>query len=292
MTNSDYVGDLELPDEALFEFVPHGGFRYIGDGKSILICSSGTAKGLTDSQLVEYARAGQELEDSYASSGYVNQNASSSRVLREKDFRSYESKYIYKFVTVDTYERYILNGEFLLSSLDRFRRLEHNKNSAGDRFEGLSTCSYHVRDSQYVFKTISGYHTFVFSSTRDLQMAMQMQKMFGDVVLRITLSPFRTALTKQLECTKSETKLVRYADYKIFKSRIRQKDLGKYPQTLCPVLAVTLRNGSRLPTLFAKPERFALEREVRLAFEMPSDVSDTISITLPNSSAYVERIFV
>jgi hypothetical protein len=286
------VGDMAPPDETLFEFLPFGGFRYRGDGKSVLFQGTASGAQLTDAQLIEFARIFQEYQDGIAGTGYCNTSPISHRILSKKDFRPYESRYFFKFVTHDTYEKYILQDQFLLSSLARFRRLEHNGDPAGDRFEGHSLCSFQVDDEHHIFKTVSGYDQFVFCGARDLRMAEQMKEAFGKVVLRISLYPFRNALARELGRVKSETKLVRYADHKIFRSRIKQRDLGKYPETLCPVLAVTLRDGGKLPTLFAKPERFALEREVRLAFEMPSDVSDTLSVILNNSSTYVERVFV
>lgn len=292
MLDKNLVGDMALPDEALFEFLPFSGFRYKGDGKSVLLQGSASGARLSDTQLIEYARIMQQLQDELAETGHCSNLPISPRIFSAKDFRPYESRYFYKFVTPETYEKYILQGKFLLSSLARFRQLEDNGDLAGDRFEGHSLCSLEVDHEQHIFKTVSGYDRFVFCGARDLRMATQMQDKFGEVLLKIALKPFRTALARQLGCTESETKLVRYADYKIFRSHIRSKDLGHYPQTICPVLALTLRNCGRLPTLFAKPERFALEREVRLAFEMPRDVSDTVSITLPNSSAFVERIFV
>jgi hypothetical protein len=212
------------------------------------------------------------------------------RILTDADFRRYGAKYAYKFVTEETFDRYISKGSFLLSSLNRFRQLEKQGDPAGDRFEGAAFCSYSVGGRQLTVSTISGFDTNIYSLARDLKQSDVMRNRFGSVVLRIRLRPFVDELARSLGAKKADVRLVQYADLKVHRGRLRVEDVKGFPPDLTAGLARALRSQGRLPSIFAKPCRFEDEREVRIAVKMPVDVPHQTVLLRPNLLRHVDRI--
>jgi len=297
LLNWDVSGsDLADLDPANFDFIPNFGFRYIGDGRTVIISALSITKAghsFTDEQLIQYARLVQKLFDSLRE--LPTDTYLPTRIFTDLDFRTYDSGYAYKFCTNETYRRYISQDSFLLSSLERYREMEHQGEPAGDRFEGSSCCAYTIADRELTVLTLSGFDTHIYSLARNLRNAGLMRKKFGPVVLRVRLRPFAQALAKALARTgggsaKAETRLVRYADLKIHRGQLSLRDVEGFLPELTPRVAKVLRSHGRLPSIFAKPSRFEDEREVRIAIAAAQDVANCTVIKGCGLLEYFERI--
>lgn len=285
-------GDLAPPDETAFEFVPDVGFKFVGDGRSVILHGTSITKAgvqFDDNELFDYASTMQRYLD--AIKGLPDQTYEHKKcIFTDKDFLPYGSKYAYKFVTEDTYERFISNGAFLLSSLGRFRDFEDQGDPAGDRFEGMSHCAYAVGDRELKASTLSGFDMHIFSLARDLKTAEEMKSKFGPVVLRVRLLPFARALARILGESPAEVRLIRYADLKLYRGHLSLSKVAGFPPALSPRLAKALRQRGRFPSVFAKPSRFEAEREVRIAIRAASDVPRETVIKQGSLLKHVERI--
>ncbi|WP_339164395.1 hypothetical protein, partial [Methylobacterium bullatum] len=130
-----YIEDMEL--------IPYVGNRYIKNGSSIICGSIMETKPdiyFTDDDFIVIADSLQKIVDSITP--YSNHEYQPDHIFHEDDFPDYENQYAYKFMTEETWEKYANNGSFLFSSLERFRDMEGQGNSAGDRFEGICHCLF------------------------------------------------------------------------------------------------------------------------------------------------------
>lgn len=290
-TETSNFSELVAPNPSEFEFIPDIGFRYVGDGRSVILgCTSLTKEGasFTDPQLTSFGQALQQYFDGIK--GLAPQVYKPSKILNNRDFRSYDSKFAYKFVTEETYDSYSKRGSFLLSSLERFRGMEGQGSPAGDRFEGSSFCAYSVGSRELHVHSMSGFDTHIFSFARDLKNQKILQERFGPVVLKITLRPFVQALSACFDGLPTEVRLVRYADLKLHRSHLAIRDIEGFPPNLTAQLARSLRELSRQPAIFAEPCRFEDEREVRIAIRAEQDVAPCTAVEHPSFHHYVERI--
>lgn len=242
----------------------------------------------SDDQLFSFAKATQNYMDGLKGlSGY---EYAFGKVYRDRDFRLFDARYVYKFVTEQTYSKFIVNGSFLLGSLTRYRAFEEQGDPAGDRFEGSSFCSYTVGNRELTVATLSGFDTFIFSVARDLVNAEEMKAKFGPVILQIELKPFVRELAQAIDHESPDVRLVNYADLKMHRASLPLEAVTGFPPNLTPKLAQALRRRGRLPAIFGKPKRFETEREVRIAFEMSKDVSETRSVVNQRLLRHVVRL--
>lgn len=276
---------------AIYEFLRDVGVRYRTNDKSLIIrMISMTKPGerLSDREVVAFARAADQYMCSIDGSKSVAPVDGHFKVFSNADFRTQFSRYAYKFISKDDYEKYIKKGSFLVSSLERYRQMEKTGNVAGDRFEGTCFGVYASGDRELTVAAISGYDTFIFSATRDLKNSSHMRK-FGDVILRIEIRPFAAALARALKC-RPQIELVRYGDYKVHRGKLG-KIADHIDSVSLSVRAVKkLTDLVRLPSILAKPQRFECEREVRIILPQRRDVELCQSITITNFENYVERI--
>ncbi|TCI00406.1 hypothetical protein EJV46_07175 [Roseococcus sp. SYP-B2431] len=282
--------NLSNPHPLDFEFLPDIGFRYRGGGGSIIIAATSITKPdikLTDEQLFAFAKAMQGYFDDIKglpASVYTNM-----QIYEDGDFLRYDDEYTYKFVTEETYSKYVSKGSFLLGSLERYRQFELQGDPAGDRFEGSSYCAYSVANRELTAATLSGFDNYIFSSARDIENKNEMLKKFGPIILRIKIRPFAELLSQELGYS-YEIRLVQYADLKVHRSSLPLSKVTGFPKHLTRNLARALRTRGRLPAIFGKPYRFVGEREVRIAFPTGKDVPDHCSIKNPKLLDYVERV--
>lgn len=224
-------------------------------------------------------------------SGYENTQHDTTDVFYKSDFRPFNTRYIYKFTSEDVFEKYIKGGEFLLSSLERYRDMEGQGNPAGDRFEGASFCFYDVGKYELGIATLSGFDSFIFSAAKDLVNKEEMKRRFGPVVLKIELMPFARQIANMVGSTEPDVRLVRYTNLKIYTDKIGIRLYDDDPPIrMSPNLAIALREKGRIPSVFLKPKDFSWEREVRIVFRQKSDVDLMLGVKNHRLSRYVTRI--
>ncbi len=290
MWNLPIDGIMDEPDPASFEFIPDVGYRYIGDGRSVIIANSALTKErevFYDTDIFNYAVASQTYLDGIKD--IEKQHYDFRPVLKAEDFQSFCGRYIFKFMAEEAYSKFAKNGSFLLSSLQRFRDFEEQGSPAGDRFEGSAYCCFTVENRNLLTSTMSGFDMLIFSAAADLSAVEDMRLKFGPVILRIDLAAFAGALGRQIGGI-PVVRAVRYADLKMYRADLSLKSVVGFPQTLKPKLARALRTRARLPSVFAKPQRFEAENEIRIAFLMDRDVPAMKSVNIPHILRQVTRI--
>lgn len=243
---------------------------------------------LSDQELFDLFAPIQKLSDAWQVNP-LNATYKRGRIFSPSDFRKFPASYVYKFQSLDTWEKYTSHGFFLASSLGRFREMEGQGDTAGDRFEGMSYGEYQAGKRTVAYATTSGFETWVYSTTANLKNANEMKARFGAVVLKIRIAPFAAALAKACQSRDLETRYVRYADLKIHRGKISSRYLDE-EVTLNPGLAKELRKQSRLPSIFGKPSRFAEENEVRVAVRTKGNLAPMLSVTLPEWKKWIDRI--
>lgn len=285
-------GDLDSPSEDDFEFIPYVGFRYKRDGSSIISSMlSKTKPGVffSDKNLHNLAQIMQSYFD--AIEGITTQQYQLEKFFTEKDFIGFKNKYVYKFTTEETWERYIQKGSFLFSSLERFRCMEQQGNPAGDRFEGKCFSAHRVGEIDLISATISGFNALIYSTTSTLDNLEFMRDRFGSVVLQIELLPFTKNVCSLLNQSNLDIIEVQYADLKVYRSNMQEDVLDGFPPNLTAKMHATLRDAVRLPSIFSKPSRFEPEKEVRIAISFEKDAPDMMPVTDEKLLAYVKRIY-
>ncbi|OJW66540.1 MAG: hypothetical protein BGO57_09565 [Sphingomonadales bacterium 63-6] len=288
--------ELNPPDPKLFDFIRDGGYKFKGPGGSLLFQSTAVLNSINDKNFRSLAKWTGYYLDNIAAAQNPNATevlpvAAQGPIFRQTSFKPYTNRFAFKFVSEDTYDQYLSNGNFRVSSLECFRQWEHQGDPAGDRMEGYSHCGYCFGEGQELcIATISGFNCHILSLTRDLKNQNTMRGTFGDVVLRVELKPFAESLADALGAKAYEIRSVKYSDLKLFRGELTPPEINGFPPDLTAEFASAVRDKGRLPSIFIKPKRFKDEREIRLVFQMDDDVAEFTSLNLPHLLRYVERI--
>jgi hypothetical protein len=194
------------------------------------------------------------------------------RLFTADDFVPYKEKFIYKYVPkayLDFYEK----GQFRLGTIDYYQRIENAK--ICDEFEGFSVLKIRTIERDLYSMIIGGYNQYIFCSTHNDGLDIpnsEMQNAFGDILLKIELEPFIEKIGKMLGAKSSRVHEVKYSNAKLFALSLPEviiEDGVMFNKTLFKPLA----SLGFLPCLFIKPHGFNTEKEVRITFELPFDVT-------------------
>lgn len=284
-TWAELSGDLLEPDQRYFKHIKDSGYQFIGDGRSLLIRGLAILGQVTNDDLIGFFSAVHDYIDDSENDTIYNV----ARIFHDHSFIEFKQRFCYKFVSKETYELYISNGSFLLSSLQRYRQLEHQGSPAGDRFEGSCCACYSIGSRNLTAQTLSGYDTYIFSTTESLRNREEMSERFGPVILKIEVEPFVKILIRLLG-SDFRVGYVEYSDLKIHRSNLSESAVQGFPPYLTPRLARALRRKAWLPSVFAKPSRFSDEREVRFAFKLGKDVDYMRPVASLRLLQHVERV--
>lgn len=276
-------------DDRWFDYIKDEGIRFRGKRSAVFRLLSISKPGVvwSDKELFGLSKAVVHFQESI--DGLAEAPFDPDHVLQRRSFPDFTEKFAYKFTTEDTYANFVSKGSFLASSLLRYRDLEREGSAAGDRFEGASMCTFSVADRRITVSAVSGFDTNIISLTKDLSSAALLRDRFGPVVLKVEVAPFARAVARLLDVRLPIVKAVRYADLKIFRDRLPLHSLRHFPR-LNQRVGIALRDGAWLPSVFAKPKRFAAENEVRLAFQSVADVAYMTPVESQNLLQYVDRI--
>jgi hypothetical protein len=177
--------------------------------------------------------------------------------------------------------------------LQGYRDFEDQGDPAGDRFEGMAYSCFSLKDRDVCSVTLSGFDTLVFCASADRGQDLALRERFGPVVLEIDLHGFAERLWRTLRPLGFSARRVRYVDLKLFRSTVAFSLMAGYIDTgnfLSARFARVLRRASRLPSVFAKPSRFADEHEVRLAWTLAKDVTGPEIVNDPGLLKFVRRV--
>lgn len=292
MINQESDGARQLIDPNEFEFLLDEGFRYVGDGRSVILRAMSLTKSetyLSDLEAIDLAAAIQQYLDCIA--GGPASSKENARILKRADFPSYNGRYVYKFTTEEAFEKYIQKGSFLMSSLSRFRRLESEGSPAGDRFEGETFCVARSANRELCVRALGGFDTLVFSTSARAEAISDVSKLFGTVVLRIEAEPFARRLLNLTGGRRLEVRKVAYSDLKIARDSLHPQTVAGFPPKLTPKLARRIRETVRLPSIFGKPHRFRFEDAVRIAIRLSKDLTqDSVALDDSGLLRFVSRV--
>lgn len=292
------------------EFIPYRGLKlFRKNGKSIVLhfvtITRKDAKFFTDSKLLELASAVQRFGDaaSEIAEGHdatvircedgtyqrepISLNA---RVISEGDFPSFVGKYVYKYVSQQAYDAWFSKGCFRLGDLAGYRELEKEGHVAGDRFEGSTSIWADIEENYFFGQVTAGADYLVFSAVAHEQSYDVMSLKFGPVLLRFDVRTFANAVRRELGSRFPEVRSVAYSDLKVRRWQVVEKrEISDLPQ-VTDRFVERIENLARRSSLFSKPFRFHEEQEIRLAFQMSSDVNKAAIIRIPDFKRFMCRI--
>ncbi|WP_407187421.1 hypothetical protein [Bradyrhizobium centrosematis] len=260
--------------------------RLVRDTRSVLIGGiSAFSTRLTDAQLASYA----ELM-ARRSSEAEQETFQIAPALTLSDFSDRSTEPLYKYVSDDTWQRYISKGSIQLGTASYYRTTPNM--NIRDRREGAST--FHLLADDFTFNVdmMIGDNCAVFCGTAQMEGPDHelMRSRFGERRIKIDPLPdFIAFISERTKAFRTRVFDVRYTDLKHFVAE--DLEITRYFQTVGKgdLDAAALRKLNEnyfdifhdyafLPSLFSKPLAYADERERRIVFELTDDISAPINI--------------
>jgi hypothetical protein len=261
------------------DFEPNIGYRFTKDAVSVLLHASARFKSdaiVTNHDVFNlFKRTNRYLADVGA---YGHESHAVSKLMTAETFADPGEVEFYKFLPPSSLE-YYRAGSFQFGSIQFYRDIE-NQNSK-DGMEGLSNIVFQTPKNVWAMSMASGFNFGIFCGTSSLKMRDEMTKQFGPHIVRIAnLRAFAEDAQALLGAKRFYFNRVIYNDLKMFRTRTLQKlklSLDEPPGNFDPKLVTDAMfdlfyKDSFLPSLFMKPSRFSEESELRIVFEMPSDI--------------------
>jgi hypothetical protein len=239
---------------------------------------------LTAGQLCDYCKAISTYMEAIGAGGVVG-SVPTSRVMTPADFPDKSAGKLYKFVSKETWERYLSQGKIQLGSARYYRAIENSL--IKDTLEGFSVLALVCGEDQLLPHLDVGTNFFVFCGTRRASTAKKtMRERFGDVQVEITdTEAFADAIQRRIGATSYYVRDVVYTDVKALSTGNDFSDIADHLRAHCQSaltddalrlinsrLFETLCEFGLLPSLFSKRVNpYSVERERRIAFKMPPD---------------------
>jgi len=177
----------------------------------------------------------------------------------------------YKYIPNDIYRNFISKGAFQLGSLKKYREIENKK--IRDEKEGFCNLIIHSANREILTSVISGFNHYVFCGTYKVDESNYMSSNFGNTVIRIkNIKAFADKIQETIGAKKWTLKKVNYTDYKAYLINQEIKDLSGVGPDLSEELFQYLLMYTEFPSIFSKPVLFQPENELRLSFEMNTNV--------------------
>lgn len=253
------------------QLVKGEGCRYVLDGRHLSVLAAAWSTELTQDDTTELVDAldellaGNEAED--AGTAELARSKPTQQFLSSPIFEPWSGETLYKFVSPEVYGAHYSHGRFRFGTLASYRPLEFTGNPAGDRLEGRAYCQLSSPDGDLTACVSAGYDAWIGSFTDTLAAREVMSERFGPVILRFDAQRFLQRAEQELNCPAPRLGVVSYSDLKIVKSStIGGLEIDDLPYLGGPWIFDELYRIAAPTALFVKPSRFAVEREVRLAF--------------------------
>jgi hypothetical protein len=260
-----------------------GGYRFLRDKKSIFIQAIGYGRRLTEQQIAAYDRRINEYLDNVA--GRSAEAPKAVQALRRDDFPDVGTGPLYKYVSDETWG-YIRQGAFQFGSAQYYRTTPNIK--IRDQREGASNIHLMSGDNQLNVALISGFNCAIFCGTAYIEGPDHelMLSRFGSK--RLKIEPVSQFLARVCELTgafRARVFDVVYNDLKHYAAE--RADIERFPsiakekggkltssslRRINKAFFATFDEYGFMPSLFAKPTRYAQERERRIIFEMRVDL--------------------
>jgi hypothetical protein len=266
-----------------------GGYRFFRDKKSIRIQAISYGRRLTEEQVAAYDRRINEYLDNVA--GRSAETPKAVQALKRNDFTDVGTGPLYKYVSDETWE-YIRQGSVQFGSAQYYRTTPNIK--IQDQREGASNIHLMSGDNQLNVALISGFNCAIFCGTAHIEGPdhKRMLSCFGSKRLKIEpVSEFVARVCKLTGAFRAHVFDVVYNDLKHYaaerpgieqfssivarKRQPTRSDLRRINKAFF----ATFDEYGFMPSLFAKPTRYAHEHERRIIFEMRADLrSETVRV--------------
>lgn len=182
-----------------------------------------------------------------------------------------------RYVPNDVYEKYIKKGIFRFGTLKYFQNMENE--IAKDEMEGFCNIFLTINNEYSACSALTGYNYLILCGTDDTNSQYHLDT-FGKCKITIpNIDSFCQAVQKAIRAEDYQIKKVRYDDRKLFRTmaiNINNADELKIGNAKRYKL---IMQQAALPSLFIKPTGFNVEKELRIAFEMPKDQKKSLQIT-------------
>lgn len=261
------------------------GFRLHKDDASLGWMMGALGQPLSEQQLFTFASA---LTKFLAATGVsVSTPIKYREAITPNDFPDRASETMRKFVSRSTWEDHLSQGRFQLGSPALYRRTENDR--VRDGHEGLSFLSLSSQHRSFHSFIDVGANVALLCGTHEGNADTgEMEYRFGDVQIEIDAGPFAERMAAAIGAASFHIHDVVYSDAKTFRaqrdfSNIESQWMGlPPPRDLNPQMLRTINREmwegffdlGLLASIFCKPEsRYAVEKERRIAFVLPQDLS-------------------
>ena len=259
--------------------IPGIGFEYELEKKTIVTLALAMTKEnskLSENGLRNFIRASSNLSDSLLKRKQPLINLFG-KIQLGKNYTKIDEINFVKYVPRETYENYIKNGSFQLSSLKKYREIERSESR--DEREGFSYLIINSGTRQIIASVLSGFNYLLLCGTDSITDDQFMRKKFGEVRLEIkNISSFADKIMTSIGAKSWDIQKVQYTDFKAFTFDYEIKDLNGVGPDLSEELFSVLYSASYTPSIFSKPTFFSPENEFRLIFEFDENVKNEINI--------------
>jgi hypothetical protein len=259
---------------------PDAGYRLFKDNVSVLLHAAARVKHdatLTSLDVLNYfKRINQFLQTVGA---YEREDIDVNKIMRVEDFPDLDEVEFYKFLPGSTVD-YYRAGKFQFGSVQFYRDIENQ--SSRDRMEGLANIIFHGPKHDWAMSLASGYNFGMLCGTSSLNARDHLSGQFGAQIIKIAnLRAFAEEVKVRLGAKRYYLNHVSYNDLKLFRTRTLNRiklSHNNAPGNSAPDLVTDaffnlFYERSFFASLFMKPTRFAAENELRLVFEMPTDIA-------------------
>jgi hypothetical protein len=269
------------------EFEPYAGYRFFKGEVSILLHAAARFKPTAIVTSVDLYNLFRRINKFLQTVGaYEAERQGVSDLLNADHFPEPKHADFYKFMP-DRSLDYFLNGSFQFGSIQYYRGIEQQNSK--DAMEGLSNIAIKTPKHLIGMSLTSGYNFGIFCGARNLSRRSEMSARFGPRIIKIVdLKNFAEDVRSKLGARRFYFNRVIYNDLKMFRVKtLKSFDLigpgapndNFDPQVIIEPVFNLLCDSSFLPSLFMKPTRFSIEEELRLVFEMPTDIPQVLRIT-------------
>lgn len=256
------------------QFLRDKGLRFYKSDKSILISSFGVLKdGKEYEDKEKWTKAWADYRNAIDGFEYLPK-VSNQRKFQD-DFTR-ESNFIYKYVSKETYEKFISKGHFQFGTIEYYQTTENRK--IKDSEEGCTTLYIKTNNRELNLSVMSGFNYYIFCGTTNFRQDKLLCDRFGEYLLKININSFAKAVKKAIGAKNYFIENVKYSSAK-FHSITREVDYNEI-QTgqISSELFDIIQNESLIPSIFGKPVYYEDENEVRLIFEMSKDCKKPMRI--------------
>jgi hypothetical protein len=188
--------------------------------------------------------------------------------ISQKAFNDYSP--FYKYVSDETYEKYISKGIFQLGNIEQYRNIENKKQR--DEFEGHSFLNLNINNHIVSSICSSGFNYLIFCGTKKKN-SIELKEQFGNKELYFpNPKQFAETISKTINARSYFIQNVEYNTLKLYinKDKIINSKIN-LNQILSAEYFEILKEHLLYPSLYVKPGTFKNENEVRIVFEMPKD---------------------